>query len=140
MLDLYHPNLATGEDCKVYSSLYCIFHTNGNCIIGTQCMFLQENLKRNSFLLPDFVLCDNSTPLIVQKLQFFRTELSLVAIASNSPILTCQQTCETLLSSKRSGSVFTVCGNSCSYQELRDYFHDFFSLLSKQNLPTDEQS
>lgn len=123
MLDLYHTNLAIGEDFKVYSSFYYIFYHN--VILGINTVHVSSNLKRSSFLLPDFVLCNNSTPLIVQKLQFFRTELTLVAIASNSPIMTGQQTCETLLSSKRSGIVFTVCGNSCPYQELRDYFHFF---------------
>lgn len=77
----------------------------------------KETSKYNIFLLHDPVLCDNSPPFIVQKLQLLTTELSLVTIASNSPLMIGQQTCETLLSSKWSGSVFAVSGNSCACQE-----------------------
>lgn len=78
---------------------------------GTEEHPIQHYKYQSAFLLHDSVLCDNGSSLIVQKLQLIPTELSLVAIASNSPLMAGQQTCETLLSSKWSGSVFTVSGN-----------------------------
>jgi len=68
-------------------------------------------------VLHDSVLCDNGSSFIVQKPQLLATELCLVTIASNSPFVVGQQTCETLLRSRWSGTVFTVSGNPCACQE-----------------------
>lgn len=73
---------------------------------------------KNIFHLLDFVLCDNRSPLIVQQLQLFPAELSLVTIATNSRFLASEQTCETFLSSKWSGCVFTVSSNPCTLRQV----------------------
>lgn len=74
----------------------------------------QSNSMKEILHSLDFVLCDNRSPLFVQHLQLVLAELSLVTIASNSSFMAGEQTCETFLSSKWSGCIFTVGGNSCT--------------------------
>lgn len=60
----------------------------------------------------DPVLCEDGSALVVQQLQLITGKLCVVTVASNSPPMVGQESCETLLSSCRSGSVLTEGGNS----------------------------
>lgn len=79
---------------------------------------IKQYCMKTIFHLLDFVLCDNCSALIVQKLQLFPAELSLVTIASNSSFMAGEQTCETFLCSKWGGCVFTVSSNPCTWRQL----------------------
>lgn len=89
----------------------------------------QSNSMKEILHSLDFVLCDNCSPLIVQHLQLIPAELSLVTIASNSSFMAGEQTCETFLSSKWNGCIFTVGGNSCTQRHVH-YCLDVLDLSS----------
>lgn len=77
----------------------------------------QEHLKVDHIFSHDSVLCDDGSSFIVEELQLFIRELRVVTIAADSPFMVSQQTCETLLCSKRRGTVLAVSGNACAQQE-----------------------
>lgn len=66
-----------------------------------------------AFLVHDFVLCNNGSSLVVQKLQLISAEVRLVSIACSSTLMAGQHTWETLLSSERCGRVLAISSNSC---------------------------
>lgn len=66
-----------------------------------------------AFLVHDFVLCNNGSSLIVQKLQLISAEVGLVSIACSSTLVAGQHTREALLSSERCGRVLAICSNAC---------------------------
>lgn len=70
-----------------------------------------------AFLIHDFVLRDNGSSLVVQKLQLISAEVRLVPVACSSTFMAGQHTWQTLLSSERRGTVLTISSNSCRQQK-----------------------
>lgn len=90
-----------------------------------------KQYEKYFFHLLDFVLGDNCSSLIVQQLQLFLAELSLVSIATNSRFMAGEQTCETFLSSKRGGCVFTVSSNPCTWRQALNLRSEYIQQYSK---------